>query len=150
MLALLCDKPDVVGSQRKRRRDVGVPLAGSSTLNRLELGVPGQAADHRYKKIVDDEAAMDRLLVEIFLESHDEAPEQIWLDLDATDDLAHGHQEGIFSVTGTCCVPGCEPRGTMPVPMPMRSWRALWNRFARPGRTPVLCCVPIRGFVAST
>ncbi len=96
VLALLCDKPDVLGSQRKRRHDVGVPLAGSSTLNRLELGVPGQAAGHRYKKIVGDEAAMDHLLVEIFLESHDEAPEQIWLDLDATDDLAHGHQEGIF------------------------------------------------------
>ena len=40
LLALLCGKPDVLGSQQKRRRDVGVPLAGSSTLNRLELGVP--------------------------------------------------------------------------------------------------------------
>ena len=140
VLALLCDKPDVVGSQRKRRRDVGVPLAGSSTLNRLELGVPGQAAGHRYKKIVGDEAAMDHLLVEIFLESRDEAPGQIRPDLDATDDLAHGHQEGIFitatmtgtatcrcisSVTDTCCVPGCDLRGSMPVLAPMRSWCAL-------------------------
>lgn len=96
LLALACGRSDLLGATRKQTRDNGVPLAGSSTLNRLELGVPGQAAGHRYKKIVGDENAMDRLLVEMFLESHAEPPGEIWLDLDATDDLAHGSQEGIF------------------------------------------------------
>ena len=39
---------------------------------------------------------MDRLLVELFLDAHREAPAQIWLDLDATDDPVHGQQEGRF------------------------------------------------------
>jgi hypothetical protein len=65
-------------------------------LNRLEL-TPSQAdATHRYKKVVYDGAAMDALLVELFLDAHDEPPQQIMLDLDATDDPLHGHQEGRF------------------------------------------------------
>ena len=30
------------------------------------------------------------------MESYDQAPQEIWLDLDATDDLVHGQQEGRF------------------------------------------------------
>ena len=93
LLALLCGKPDLSGQARKRERDQGIPLAGSSTLNRLELGRPAQAPGDRYKKIIGDEQKMDRLLVDLFLESHDTPPKEIWLDLDATDDQAHGNQE---------------------------------------------------------
>jgi hypothetical protein len=50
----------------------------------------------RYKKIVASPAAMDALLVDLFLEAHDTAPEQIIVDVDATDDPLHGHQEGRF------------------------------------------------------
>ena len=39
---------------------------------------------------------MDRLLVDVFLRAHGEAPEQIILDLDATDDPLYGKQEGRF------------------------------------------------------
>ena len=39
---------------------------------------------------------MDRLLVEVFLQAHREAPKEIILDLDATDDPLHGKQEGRF------------------------------------------------------
>jgi hypothetical protein len=69
------------------------PLAGKSTLNRLELG--GEAPS-RYKKIHYREEAIDELLIQVFLEAHGEAPEQIVLDLDTTDLPLHGHQEGRF------------------------------------------------------
>jgi hypothetical protein len=43
-----------------------------------------------------DPTAIERLLVDVFLEAHQRAPEQIILDLDATDDPLHGQQEGRF------------------------------------------------------
>jgi hypothetical protein len=69
------------------------PLAGKSTLNRLELG--GEAPS-RYKKIHYREEAIDALLTQVFLEAHDTPPEQIVLDLDTTDLPLHGRQEGRF------------------------------------------------------
>ena len=69
------------------------PLAGKSTLNRLELG--GQVPS-RYKKIHYREEAIDELLTKVFLEAHAEAPAQIVLDLDTTDLPLEGHQEGRF------------------------------------------------------
>jgi hypothetical protein len=70
------------------------PLAGKSTLNRLELHPLEQAS--RYHKIRPDATAIERLFVELFLEAHARPPAQIVLDLDATDDPLHGHQEGRF------------------------------------------------------
>lgn len=79
------------------RRDPGDrPLAGKSTLNRLELTPADATAADRYKKVVLDEGAVDRLLVDVFLEAHDAPPEEIIIDLDATDDPLHGQQEGRF------------------------------------------------------
>jgi hypothetical protein len=71
-------------------------LAGKSTLNRLELTKETASRKERYKKIVLDHGAVDRLLVEVFLQAHQEAPKEIILDLDATDDPLHGKQEGRF------------------------------------------------------
>ena len=71
-------------------------MAGKSTLNRLELTGKGVSEEERYKKIVMDEAAVDRMLVEVFLAAHPEPPPEIVLDLDATDDAVHGNQEGRF------------------------------------------------------
>jgi len=96
VLALLAGKKDLTGEHRDRARDKGNPLAGSSTLNRLELTTPETAATDRYKKIAAAPAELDRLLVDLFIESHEKAPREIWLDLDATDDPLHGHQEGRF------------------------------------------------------
>jgi len=96
VLALLVGQSDLTGERRARVRDRGHALAGSSTLNRLELATPLTAASDRYKRIVADTAGLDRLLVDVFVEAHAEAPEEIWLDLDATDDPLHGHQEGRF------------------------------------------------------
>ena len=93
LLALLAGKSDLEGSQRKQQRDRGKPLAGKSTLNRLERTTDGADC---YKKIRCDPAAIDRLLVDIFVEAHSEAPERIILDIDATDTPLHGQQEGRF------------------------------------------------------
>src|SRR5207247_3806269 len=71
-------------------------LAGKSILNRLELTKETASRNERYKKIVLDHGAVERLLVEVFLQAHQEAPKEIILDLDATDDPLHGEQEGRF------------------------------------------------------
>ena len=96
LVSLLVGKRDLAGERRKRERDRGYALASASTLNRLELGEPEEAAHHRYKRIVSHPAALDDLLVDLFMESHRRAPREVWLDLDATDDPLHGHQEGRF------------------------------------------------------
>ncbi len=70
-------------------------LAGKSTLNRLELTPEGNGED-RYKRIVYDTEAIDRFLVDAFLQAYEKAPERIVLDLDTTDDEIHGNQEGRF------------------------------------------------------
>jgi hypothetical protein len=75
------------------RRSRCAPLAGKSTLNRLEHGA---AAASRYHKIGHDGDAISRLFVDVFLDAHRRPPKQIVLDLDATDDPLHGHQEGRF------------------------------------------------------
>jgi Transposase DDE domain group 1 len=96
LLATLVGKTDPTGQDRWRPRDQGKPLAGKSTLNRLELTPADATAATRYKKIVAAPAAIDRLFVEVFLQAHATPPAQIVLDLDATDDPLHGHQEGRF------------------------------------------------------
>ncbi len=64
--------------------------------NRPELGLPDEALTHRDKKIVADHGLLDRLLVDLFLESRNVPPAEIVLDLDATDAPIHGNQEGTF------------------------------------------------------
>jgi len=83
----------VLAGKLMARRSGCAPVAGKSTLNRLELSRPEPT---RYHKIAHDGAAVERLLVDLFLEAHKSAPKQITLDLDATDDPLHGHQEGRF------------------------------------------------------
>jgi hypothetical protein len=73
--------------------EVNEPLAGKSTLNRMELGT---GTKERYKKITFWKEALDELLVKVFLESHEEVPSQIVLDVDTTDLPLHGKQEGRF------------------------------------------------------
>jgi hypothetical protein len=70
------------------------PLAGKSTLNRLEL-FPRRGLS-RYHRIRPDSEAIERLFVELFLDSYRSAPAEIVLDLDATDVPLHGEQERRF------------------------------------------------------
>jgi DDE family transposase len=96
LLAVLAEKPDPSGGSRVRERDRGKALAGKSTLNRLEWTGEVVSEEERYKKIAMDKAAVDRMLVEVFLQAHAEAPPEIIVDLDSTDDPLHGNQEGRF------------------------------------------------------
>jgi hypothetical protein len=82
----------LAGKLAARRQDCA-PVAGKSTLNRVELS---QLAPTRYHKISHNPMAIKRLLVDLFLEAHERAPNEIILDLDATDDPVHGEQEGRF------------------------------------------------------
>jgi hypothetical protein len=83
----------LAGKLAPRRRPDCAALAGKSTLNRLELSRPEPT---RYHKIAVDAAALEGLFVDVFVEAHRRPPRQIVLDLDATDDPLHGHQEGRF------------------------------------------------------
>lgn len=96
LLAVACGKGDPTGQSRRHSGDQGKALAGKSTLNRLELGGVGVPEGEVYKKIIMDTEAVDRLFVDLFLESQRESPERIIIDVDATDDPLHGHQEGRF------------------------------------------------------
>ncbi len=83
LLRVLAGKSDVEDS----------PLAGKSTLNRVELS---DGKPSRYKKVSFVKEAIDELLVQVFLESYGTAPTAITLDVDATDLPLHGKQEGRF------------------------------------------------------
>jgi hypothetical protein len=95
MFGLICGKADPSGNDRKHERDKGKPLAGKSTLNRMELSVSGKAAqDDRYKKISADTKKMNEVFAEVFLKLSGDAPKLIFLDIDPTDVTLHGNQEG--------------------------------------------------------
>ena len=96
LLASVVGKEDPTGSTRVQPQDRGKALAGKSTLNRLELTPDDASGSSRYKKIVADESGLDALFVEQFVSAHERAPVSIVLDVDATDDPLHGHQEGRF------------------------------------------------------
>jgi hypothetical protein len=82
----------LAGKLQAKRKSCA-PRAGKSTLNRLEHAPAGIS---RYHRIGHDGKAIERLFVDLFLEAHRIAPRRIVLDLDATDDPLHGHQEGRF------------------------------------------------------
>ena len=94
LFGLICGKEDPSGNDRKRERDKGKPLCGKSTLNRMELSVPGKAENDRYQRIAADTEKINDVFVEVFLKLSGEAPEQIILDMDPTDVALHGNQEG--------------------------------------------------------
>ena len=96
MLAVAVDKADPLGTNRRQAPDRGKALAGKCTLNRLELTGAPVDGQERYKKIAMDADKVDRGMADAFVSAHETAPEEIVLDLDATDDPIHGHQEGRF------------------------------------------------------
>ena len=83
----------VLAGKLTARRKNCAPVAGKSTLNRLELG---KAEPTPYHKIGHDPLSIEAAFVDLFLAAQRRAPPQIILDLDATDDPLHGHQEGRF------------------------------------------------------
>jgi Transposase DDE domain group 1 len=83
----------ILAGKLAARREDCAPVAGKSTLNRLELS---RLQPTRYHKISHNPAAIRNLPIDLFLEAHERAPRRIILDLDATDDPLHGEQEGRF------------------------------------------------------
>jgi len=75
------------------KEDLEQPLAGKSTLNRLELNA---GTPDRYKTVTFWKQSIDELLVNVFLEAHAQVPDAIVLDIDTTDVELHGGQEGRF------------------------------------------------------
>jgi hypothetical protein len=94
LLAVAVNKADPLGLNRRQEADKGKALAGKSTLNRLELS-KSEGPD-KYKKIGMHEEKIDAWMVQAFIDAHESVPEEIVLDLDTTDDLIHGKQEGRF------------------------------------------------------
>jgi Transposase DDE domain group 1 len=82
----------VLGGALTSKRSDCAPLAGKSTLNRLEHSAKVSADP--YHKITHDPAAIERLFVELMMDAHDEVPRQLTIDIDATHDPIHGEQEG--------------------------------------------------------
>ena len=99
LLATLVGRADPTGQDRLLPRDRGCPLAGKSTLNRLELTPSGANAKSRYKKIAARQYKIDKFFIDTFIQLqqlNSEPPEEIILDFDATDARLHGHQLGRF------------------------------------------------------
>ncbi len=83
----------ILAAKLQARRSGCAPVAGKSTLNRLELS---RVLPSKYHRISHHPAAIERVLVDVFLDAHQTPPKQMILDLDATDDPLHGQQEGRF------------------------------------------------------
>lgn len=96
LLATAVGKTDPLGQNRIHEADRGKPLAGKSTLNRLELTPVGADEDSRYKKIVAHMSQIANFLVDVFQWQQQTPPKRIVLDLDSTDDPLHGQQLGRF------------------------------------------------------
>lgn len=94
LLAAACGREDVLGLERHQQQDLGKPLAGKSTLNRLELGA--HATHARTKKIQAHAEKIEALLLSEGVRAIPRKSDVIVLDFDATDDRIHGNQEGRF------------------------------------------------------
>lgn len=94
LLAACCGRDDVEGRDRIAAEDKGKPLAGKSTLNRMELSA--QDLDLKYKKIHPKTECIESFFIKNFVESLPKRTKKVILDLDTTDDLIHGMQEGRF------------------------------------------------------
>jgi hypothetical protein len=97
LLALAAGRADVQGHDRRAAaRDFGKPLAGKSTLNRVERAADVATANPRVHKVVVDPAACDDLLVDLYVARHRHAPREVIIDIDASDIELHGEQQGRF------------------------------------------------------
>jgi hypothetical protein len=96
LLAVAVGKADPLGNERASEANRGKPLAGKSTLNRLELTPVGADEDSRYKKTVAHMSQIENFFVDMYFLQQPTPPKRIVLDLDSTDDPLHGQQLGRF------------------------------------------------------
>src|SRR5262249_52221308 len=94
LLAVAVNKADPLGLDRRQESDRGKALAGKSTLNRVEMS-KNEGPDKEHKNL-PHETKNRNWIVDSFIHAQECIPDEIVLDLDATDDLIHGNQEGRF------------------------------------------------------
>ena len=155
----------LAGKLAARRRNCA-PVAGKSTLNRLELG---REQPTPYHKIGYDPQAIAAAFVDLFLDAYQHPPAQIVLDLDATDDPAwtsgrallsrlwspssgrHSRTRGTAIVicrftsfaAGICWRPSCAAQISTPVRARSKRSHASSLRSALAGRWCAFCCAPM-------
>src|SRR5579884_2286166 len=164
LLATVIGKADPTGTDRVRPADRGKPLAGKSTLNRLELTRPEATGAERYKKIVANTEAIDCFLVQVFLQAHAQPPARsCWTWMPPTIHYTGIRKAASFTATtrssatcrcissaaSICCVPACAPLTTMPPGVPKKNWSASSPRSEPLGRTSASSCGPTRASAAS-
>ena len=93
LIATICGRDDVEGKERRQSIDKGKPLAGKSTLNRLELSAERSTGLH---KIQSDPESIEEFFINTFVKSLPRHTRRVVLDMDITDDRIHGMQEGRF------------------------------------------------------
>ena len=146
------------------KREITEPLAGKSTLNRMELTPAGCALAERYHKITYSAEAIDALLVEIFLEAHRKPPTEIVLIWTPPTRRCMGGRRGASSTAtttttiATCrctssaattsCARGCGRPTRTPARAAPRKSHGSSRRFASGGRRCGSCCEPTRASVA--
>ena len=146
----------VLAGKLEAQRSDCAPLAGKSTLNRLELS---RAEPTRYHKVSHDPAAIESLFVDLFLEAHTKAPKQIILDLAMPPTIrcmatrrasssmvimtATATCRSTSSAGGTCWRPSCAARTSMAPPGRSRKSRGSWHKSAAAGQEHAFCCAAI-------
>ena len=91
LLAVACEKKDPTGQDRFLPKFRGVALAGSSTLNRLELSNHKTTRCH---KLAHDPEAIEACLLSFGVRCLSKDATEVVLDLDAMGHRLHGGQEG--------------------------------------------------------
>ncbi len=92
LFAVAVGKEDPLGTERAPQ-DQGKALASASTLNRLELG---NNKNTRCHKISPNHEAIEDTLLRMGVRCLSKHSQEIVIDLDASDNPLHGHQEGRF------------------------------------------------------
>ena len=97
LFATICGKEDPTGNDREQNQDKGIPLAGKSTLNRIEYSSTDMGKPTRYKKVLYCEESIEDFIIDKFIKQYGKTvPRRLMLDIDATDDPIHGQQQGRF------------------------------------------------------
>lgn len=96
LLATVVGKQDPQGEHRRSNKDRGVGAASASTLGRVERSKEDADFTSRYEKVVCDFDKLRRTFVKMFIDSFEQVPERLILDVDPTDIELHGNQEQRF------------------------------------------------------
>ena len=165
VMGVMCEKSDPSGMERARKRDQGKAVAGKSTLNRLELTPEDANEKSRYKKIVADGEQIEDLIVDVYIETESSAPQQVVLDVDATDDHYLWESRGaffswvlrrlllsaaVYILWGvSCCVRGLEWPVKIRRAACARNWNGSSRSYGRRGRRCESSCAGTRAFAAT-